>query len=511
MIFFNTHIYFSIFSLLLTFGSSFVLSSNKVCKDKRQFYLRNKFAPVSEEKTISVFHNNELFNKLSDSFFGQIGSNPKHVENEDYHWFDGDGMIHGLFINKSLLTYQNRWIKTKRLEVEDKWNKKMYLYFGELKGIQGMFQIMKYSFMEFFKFIPRASGTANTAFLKWKNRLFALHEGDMPYELNIDSVIRNISTMGRIQYPSIHSTTAHPIIDKARDLLYLYGYNNYDFLKGNFIFNIFNDKMDLLQQKNISLINNGMTHDVGFTGDHIIIPDMPLKYDVSRILKQKLPLFFDKKNGLTRFGLLNVDLLKEPKWFHFDENFFIFHFARSYETKDEFVIYACMMDDLFMEDFVDLENKENEKHIIRGDIRLKEIRIDPNNNKTKITENDKIQDLGLDFYYNLDFPLVSKLDPRFVYCTIFDAAEAYIRGYVKIDTQNFKNAEPTLFLFDKKMHGNSEPQLTVIEDVEYILTFNNDDEKSYISLIDIENKNISSVQIPTRIPPGFHSIYYEHD
>ena len=96
---------------------------------------------------------------MSNSFFGQIGSNPKHVDNEDYHWFDGDGMIHGLFINNSFLTYQNKWIKTKRLEVEDKWNKKMYLYFGELKGIQGMFQILKYSFMEFFKFIPKASGT----------------------------------------------------------------------------------------------------------------------------------------------------------------------------------------------------------------------------------------------------------------------------------------------------------------------------------------------------------------
>ena len=277
----------------------------------------------------------------------------------------------------------------------------------------------------------------------------------MPYELNIDAIIHNISTIGRIHYPSIHSTTAHPIIDKNRDLLYLYGYNNYDFLKGNFIFNIFNSNMDLLRQKNISLINNGMTHDISFTGDHIIIPDMPLKYDVSRILKEKLPLFFDKKRGLTRFGIFDVDTLKEPRWFHFDENFFIFHFARSYETKEEFVIYACMMNDLFMEDFVDLENLENEKHIIRGDIRLKEIRIDPNNNKTKITENDKIQDLGLDFYYNLDFPLVSKVDPRFVYCTIFDASEAYIRGYVKIDTDNFKDAEPTLFLFDKKMHGNS--------------------------------------------------------
>lgn len=505
----NAHILF-VLSLLLTIGSSFVFSSNKL-GSKRQFYLQNNFSPVLEEKTINIVHNNELFNKMSNSFFGQIGSNPKHVENEDYHWFDGDGMIHGLFINQSLLTYQNRWIRTKRLEVEDKWNKKIYLYFGELKGIRGMFQILKYSFLEFFKFIPKAPGTANTAFLRWKNRLFALHEGDMPYELNIDPLIKNISTIGRMHHSSMHSSTAHPIIDKIRNLLYLYGYNNYDFSKGNFIFNIFNEKMELLKQKNITLINNGMTHDVGFTGNYVIIPDMPLKYDLSRILKKKLPLFFDKKYGTTRFGIFDVNTLKEPKWFRFDENFFIFHFACSYETKDEFVIYACMMDDLFMEDFVDLENMENEKHIIRGDIRLKEIRIDPNNNKTKITENNKLEDLGLDFYYNLDFPLVSKLDPRFVYCTIFDATEAYIRGYVKIDTSNFKHAEPVVFLFDKEMHGNSEPQLTVIEDVEYVLTFNNDDEKSYISLIDIENKNVSSVQIPTRIPPGFHSIYYEHD
>ena len=31
------------------------------------------------------------------------------------------------------------------------------------------------------------------------------------------------------------------------------------------------------------------------------------------------------------------------------------------------------MDNLFMEDFVDLKNIENENHIIRGDIRLKKL------------------------------------------------------------------------------------------------------------------------------------------
>ena len=167
-------------------------------------------------------------------------------------------------------------------------------------------------------FIPSSKGTANTALMNWHNRIFALHEGDMPYELNINFEKLNISTSKRLHYSNIYSTTAHPITDKTRDLLYLYGYNNYDFADGNFIFNIFDKEMNLLNQKNISLINNGMIHDVAFTGNEVIIPDLPLKYDVSRIMNEQLPLFFDKENGNTRFGILNVNLNTEPLWFNFD-------------------------------------------------------------------------------------------------------------------------------------------------------------------------------------------------
>ena len=497
-------------TLFIFSTSSFLVCSNKVCKNKRQFYLRDKFLPVTTEKTITVTHNNDLFGKLDKGFFAQIGSNPKHVDNEDYHWFDGDGMIHGLFLDKSKITYQNKWIQTQRLQVEDKWNRKIYLYFGELKGMRGIFQILKYSFMQFFKFIPEAKGTANTAMLQWKNRLFALHEGDMPYELNIDFKNLNISTLSRFNVPNIFSTTAHPVIDKVRNLLYLYGYNNYDFLNGKFIFNIFNEKMEHIFQKNISLINNGMTHDVAFTGDHLIIPDMPLKYDFARILQEKLPMFFDKEKGVTRFGIFDLNTFKDPQWVHLDENIFIFHFSRAIKRAKDFIVYACVMDDLYMEDFVDLENVENEKHIIRGDIRLKEIKIDPENNNTQINENKYIQNLDVDFNYNLDFPITSKLNPTLVYCTIFDSAAGFIRGYVKVDTSDFENSKPEMFLFEGDMHGNSEPQVVVIDNIEYILTFNNNNENSYISLIDIDDKKVNSVKIPTRIPPGFHSIYYDH-
>ena len=112
--------------ILLFFSNihSFRGLSNRFNLKHRQFYLKDKFLPVLEEKTILVKHENNLFNHLNNTFFGQIGSNPKHVEDEDYHWFDGDGMIHGLFIKYGHLIYQNRWVQTKRLQVEDKWKKK---------------------------------------------------------------------------------------------------------------------------------------------------------------------------------------------------------------------------------------------------------------------------------------------------------------------------------------------------------------------------------------------------
>ena len=496
------------FLYLIITSLSFNVFSSRICKLNRQFYLKDKFSPVFDEKTIKVFHNNKLFNKIQNSFFAQIGSNPKYTEDEDYHWFDGDGMIHGIYFNNSMLTYQNRWIQTKRFQIENKWNKKMYLYFGELKGLKGLYQIIKYTTMEILGFIPQAKGTANTALLNWNNRIFALHEGDMPYELEINYSDLNISTKSRFEHPSIYSTTAHPIIDKYKDLLYLYGYNNYDFSYGNFIFNVFDKNMNLLNQKNISLINNGMTHDVAFTGSEIIIPDMPLKYDVSRILKEQLPLYFDKENGKTRFGVYNINMKSEPRWFDFDENFFIFHFSKAYKGLNKYLIFACVMDNLFMEDFVDLDNMHNEEHVIRGNIRLKAIELNEKTNETRIIENGFLENLNLDFQYNLDFPIVSKLNSDYIYCTIFDSAMGYIKGFLKISTNNFSISMPKVYLFEKGKYANSEPQIVVIDNKEYLITFTNDDNKSYISLIDIENGKLEEIVIPTRIPPGFHSIYY---
>ena len=496
--------------LLLLFGFIVNVFGNKCSLKKHsQFYLQNKFEPILEEKTIEITNDKELFQKLDGSFFAQIGSNPKYINNQDYHWFDGDGMIHAILINKTFATYQNRWVQTKRLQTENKWKRKMYAYFGELRGINGIFQAIKYSLFEKIGITSKDKGTANTAMLYWNKKLYALQEGDKPYEMAINYTNFNLSTKGRLnKYDNIFSTSAHPIIDNNRDLLYLYGYNNYDFSEGKFIFNVFNKEMELLNQRNISLLNNGMIHEACFTGNKMIIPDLPLKYDTSKMIEGELPLYFDKNNGTTRFGLFDVTNQNSPiDWYYFKENFFIFHFIKSFEKGDFIIIYACVMETAYLSDFIELDVEKNPSKRIRGKIRLKELIIDTKKNITYINENAILQETTLGFHYNLDFPVKSKMNPNDIYLSIFNASSGYIVGYMKCNVKNFLYTIPDIYLFENSHYGNSEPQVVTIDNKEYLLTFTNDDNQSYLSLIHIANKTIENLIIKERIPPGFHSIY----
>ena len=168
------YMYFFLFIFKFIYCCSFIKLPRGFKNNYKQHYLKEKFTPVFEEKTIHLKHNESLFSKIKNNVFAQIGSNPKYANDEDYHWFDGDGMIHAIYFNNSEVIYQNKWIQTKRLQTEEKWKKKIYLYFGELKGINGMIEIIKFSLMQLFGFIPNyGKGTANTALLNWNNKIYA--------------------------------------------------------------------------------------------------------------------------------------------------------------------------------------------------------------------------------------------------------------------------------------------------------------------------------------------------
>ena len=446
--------------------------------------------------TISINHNNKLFNRLTGTFV-QIGSDPINSDT-DRHIFDGNGMVNAVFFKCNDIIFSNHVVKTKRYMTEKRMNKKIYLNIGDMRGFTGLFKILRHIFYESCGLIPSAKGTANTALLDWNNRIFALHECDMPYELNINFDNGNIETMEQLTLPNVKSVTAHPKMDKEN--LYLYTYNNYDFSKGEFFYNVLDSDMKIKEQLIFPLINNGIIHDVGNTDKHFIIPDLPLKYDIGTMLKGNMPLQFDK-NGVTRFGIIDK---KDPNvidWYDSPENIFLFHFSKCYETKKNFVVYSCNAMEMDMMNLL-CNNGDN-----KGNIRLQKMIFDKDSKSVSIIKNKYLENLDLGFEYNLDFPF-NKPNSRHIYCCIFNTQKSRINGLIKIDTKNFKNSKPKVFLFKDK-YLCAEPQLVKIGLRDYIVAFSKSVEYSYVSLINIDNGKSNEIELPHNIsvPSGFHSIF----
>ena len=459
---------------------------------------------VKNEKKIEIKHKSKRFNRIK-GFFGQIGSNPKYIT-DNSHFFDGDGMIHGVFFEDKKLTYQNHWVRTKKLITEEKWGKPMYLSISDLKGFEGILKIIGFTILNNVGLIPTARGTANTAIFNYNNRTFALHEGDMPYEIDINYKNKSINTISQINFNGIKSITAHPKIDNNnKNKIYMYGYNSYDFMNGMFYNNIFDKNFSLIERNHYSLINNGIIHDIAQTENNIIIPDLPLKCDFNKILKGEIPLYFDK-NGTSRFGTISKES-GNITWYNSEKNFFLFHFSNSFETKKEIIVYGCLMDNVHLDDFSIKCDKEK----LEGNLRLKKIIINKKNKKFNIVENKYLDNLNFNFSYNLDFPLKSNKNRNINYLTIFDSNSTKIMGYLKINLYNFINSKPKIYLLNNR-YGNSEPQIITIGKKEYLLSFTYDEKINYISIIDIDLNKIYDIKLPKNIliPPGFHSTFINY-
>ncbi|MCU0516786.1 MAG: carotenoid oxygenase family protein, partial [Oscillatoria sp. Prado101] len=81
-------------------------------------YLEGNFAPVPEEvsaEDLKVI--GELPSDLSGMFL-RNGPNPQFPPIGQYHWFDGDGMLHGVRISNGKACYLNRYVRTRGFEIE---------------------------------------------------------------------------------------------------------------------------------------------------------------------------------------------------------------------------------------------------------------------------------------------------------------------------------------------------------------------------------------------------------
>ena len=82
-------------------------------------YLHGLFAPVVHEQTSEDL---PVVGELPHDLFGAYfrnGPNPRHAPVDRYHWFDGDGLVQGIWFEEGRARYRSRHVETRAKAMED--------------------------------------------------------------------------------------------------------------------------------------------------------------------------------------------------------------------------------------------------------------------------------------------------------------------------------------------------------------------------------------------------------
>lgn len=238
------------------------------------------------------------------------------------HAFDGDGEVHAVDFRS--MTYGSHVVQTYRLETERTWGP----VFPRLSAMCSPLHwaLQRVGVID----KSKGAGTANTSIVHHADRLFALHEGDFPYELAYDDTL---TTVGRYDFGGRlkHNVGAHPKFDNNGDMVVL----GYGFQPPYCAVSFVGPDGLLYRTIDVHLERPVIMHDFGLTPSYIVVLDFPLTVGLDG-------LQFVPSRG-ARIGLVRRDT-GQARWFHTDPTV-AFHVAHVAESDDAVTLHAfCYQD-----------------------------------------------------------------------------------------------------------------------------------------------------------------------
>ena len=291
-------------------------------------FLRGNFAPVHEE---IVADGLRVIGRLPSELNGvylRTGPNPQFPPRNRYHWFDGDGMLHGVRIQDGRASYRNRYVRTEGWREERKAGKALYPSILDAPDLARIF-----SGKQPYK------NTANTALVWHHGRLFALMEGAEPHEIRPS----DLDTVGPCQFEGRlkHAFTAHPKVDAQTGEMMFFGYSP---LKPYLQYSVADRQGRIVSTTPIELPRGVMMHDFAITRRFTLFLDLPLTFDFARLASGRPILEFEPQLG-ARIGVLARHAPgAEIRWFNISPCF-VFHVLNAFEDGDSVVLRACRYDD----------------------------------------------------------------------------------------------------------------------------------------------------------------------
>jgi carotenoid cleavage dioxygenase len=213
-------------------------------------FLEGNFAPISQEHTLTDLEVTGAIPDFLDGRYLRNGPNPlSEVDPAAYHWFMGDGMVHGVRLREGKAEwYRNRWVRNPSID-------------AILDGGA-----------------PRNSPhglSANTNVIGHAGKTLALMEaGATLWELSDE-----LDTVGRCDFDGTLTGgyTAHPKRDPRTGELHAVSYSLTD---GNKVtYSVIDLAGRVRREVAVEVTGAPMMHDFSLTERHVVFYDLPVTFD----------------------------------------------------------------------------------------------------------------------------------------------------------------------------------------------------------------------------------------
>lgn len=281
-------------------------------------FLQGNFAPWPGE---GEFADLPVTGRIPEDLIGTFyrnGPNPAFPPLGQYHWFDGDGMIHAVRLRDGRASYQNRWVRSRGLEEERRVGRALY-----------------YGLLEFEKSEGRFKNAANTNIVFHAQKLLALYEAALPTRIEPAS----LDTLGEYDFDGrlTGPMTAHPKIDPESGEMLFFGYQPFS---PYLTFHRVSPSGELVHSMPIEAEWPSMVHDFAITERYAVFFVFPLLFRLDR-LGSGLSIFSWEEERGSRIGVLPRHAgTGEIRWFSAPSGY-VFHFMNAFEQDGTIVVDAA--------------------------------------------------------------------------------------------------------------------------------------------------------------------------
>jgi carotenoid cleavage dioxygenase len=287
-------------------------------------FLTGNYAPVPDEATIVDLAVDGALPADLNGRYLRIGPNPYAPPEGTYHWFLGDGMVHGIELREGKANwYRNRWVRTSVI--------------SQAEGSEPVGGPA-----------PPMYDASNTHVLSHAGRVLALTEGAIPYELSPDLETRRRFDFGG---PLPTGFTAHPKIDPVTDELHGFAYW---WSEPYLTYHVIDPSGRLVRSEPITVKGPTMIHDFSVTRDHVVFYDLPVVFDLAQL---PFPYRWDDDYG-ARVGVMPRDGGDaDVRWFDV-EPCYVFHPMNAYDDGDTVVLDVARHPTMFKESNIGPNDKQ---------------------------------------------------------------------------------------------------------------------------------------------------------